>query len=289
MSGKLKWLASLFAGFVGLILVLSVVVYFQSEKQIHRTFEAPLQSVFIPPDSAALAQGVHLATNRCGFCHGPDLGGAVFIDNPVLGRMVPPNLTPGHAADSYSDEELARLIRFGVKRDGEGVLLMPAQAFYHLSDQDLGSIISHVRSIEPVERTLPGTNIGPLGRILLATGALVTEATRITPDMPRAESAPPGPTPEYGRYIAKTVCAACHGQKLQGGDSGAAEAPSLVIVNHYTFEQFQRLMREGITRVDNQISPNLMPWPMMEQFTDYEVAGLYAYLNKFSGHDESED
>ena len=68
-----------------------------------------------------------------------------------------------------------------------------------------------------------------------------------------------------------------------------AEAPSLVIVNHYTLEQFKRLMKKGITRVDNQISPNLMPWPMMAQFTEDEVAGLYTYLNKFTGHDGSED
>jgi acetylornithine deacetylase/succinyl-diaminopimelate desuccinylase-like protein len=60
----------------------------------------------------------------------------VFFDQPMLARLVAPNVV--RAIKGYSDAELARLLRHGVRPDGRGVAVMPSSTFYHLDDADLG-------------------------------------------------------------------------------------------------------------------------------------------------------
>lgn len=54
---------------------------------------------------------------------------------PTLSQVVLPQ---------YSDEELARLIRYGVKRDGSSTIEMISYATWALGDQDLVDIIAHL-------------------------------------------------------------------------------------------------------------------------------------------------
>ena len=57
----------------------------------------PAEPLAIPTDITAIQRGQHLASAvaACVECHGPNLAGKVYIDDPALGRIVPPNLTRG--------------------------------------------------------------------------------------------------------------------------------------------------------------------------------------------------
>ncbi len=46
----------------------------------------------------------------------------MLIDEPGIGRIVAPNLT--RFVPMYSDAELVRLIRHGVKKDGTGAFII---------------------------------------------------------------------------------------------------------------------------------------------------------------------
>ena len=86
-------------------------------------------------------------------CHGTDLSGGKTLDMGPLGTLAGPNLSNG-LPTAYSDGELARLIQYGVKRDGRGVRLMPVQDFNWLPQADLVALISHLRGIPAVDRQI---------------------------------------------------------------------------------------------------------------------------------------
>ena len=54
-------------------------------------------------------------------CHGDDLGGGTLNDLGPLGTIVAPNITSHGLGAVYSDQELARVILHGVRRDGRTV------------------------------------------------------------------------------------------------------------------------------------------------------------------------
>ena len=64
-----------------------------------------------------VAEGERLArVLGCRGCHGPDLGGRVFVEIPHVVRLVAPNLTQVRAR--YDDRAFVRLMRSGAKADG---------------------------------------------------------------------------------------------------------------------------------------------------------------------------
>ncbi len=66
---------------------------------------------------------------------------------PTLSQVVP----------LYTDEELARLVRYGLKRDGTSAIGMISYTFWALGDQDLANIIAHLRTqplLPPIDRKL---------------------------------------------------------------------------------------------------------------------------------------
>ena len=91
--------------------------------------------------------------------------GAGFASFPLAGlpgRIVASNITPDPetGAGTWSDDQLARAIREGIGHDGRALFpLMPYQAFAHMSEEDLASVIVYIRSIPPVHKMLPPTEI----------------------------------------------------------------------------------------------------------------------------------
>ena len=97
-----------------------------------------------PTDAAAIAEGGRLARILgCHDCHGEHLEGRLFFSEPHVADLVAPNLS--RLVPSYSDAELARAIRHGIRRDGTGLFAMPSASFFHLSDEDLGRLIAYLR------------------------------------------------------------------------------------------------------------------------------------------------
>ena len=123
-------------------IVAYVVAYVLSERVLRHTYRFPAVAISIPTDPASISEGRRLATIRgcVGGCHGKQAEGVVMFDEPMIGRIVAPNLTA--AVRKYSDAELAVIIRNGVRPTGRSMMVMPAEAFVLLTDEDLGRIIA---------------------------------------------------------------------------------------------------------------------------------------------------
>lgn len=160
---------------------------------------------------ALLERGAYLMRHvaACGNCHtpmGPDgplpgqeMAGRFVLSVPEFDAYAP-NLTPAAIGD-WSDAELARAIREGIRPDGS--VMGPPMAFplYRaISDDDIAAIIAYLRSLPPVETNLPRSTY----RIPLPES--------YGPPLGTVSAPEPGETVEYGAYLAGPVahCIECH-------------------------------------------------------------------------------
>lgn len=276
--------ARIAGGLAGGIVVLVVVLltFFNgiSLSRQHRRYHIADPTLEIPNDSAAVNRGRHLVTAvaACTSCHGSDLGGGIVIDQPLLGRFVAANLTagPGGVGKRDTDQDLARAIRHGVGRSGQSLVFMPSDAFQGLSDRDLSAIIAYLRTVPPVDRKLPPTRVGPIGRTLHVLGSPLLPAERIDHHV-RVVEPPARDNLVYGSHLATVAgCRGCHGPTLSGG---AAPGPALTDgrLADWTEEDFRRAVREG-RRPDGSRLAEPMPWRNFSGLTDDEVSALWRYL-----------
>lgn len=101
-----------------------------------------------PAPTAAPDRGPLLAARRCSGCHGGDLGGT------RVGGWAP-NLTPDEITGlgSWSPAAIGAAIREGIDRDGAPLCpTMPRFSPADLGDEDLASIVAHLRSLAPLDR-----------------------------------------------------------------------------------------------------------------------------------------
>lgn len=267
---------------VGLLIVASVAIYGLSERILRHTYEVPSVAITIPTDPESIQEGRRLATIRgCfGGCHGKEAGGDVLFDDPKIARIVAPDLT--RAVRRYSDSQLAVIIRNGVRPDGRSVIVMPSAAFTGVSNADLGRILAFLKSLPASSGPGPSISVGPLGRIGLVTGQLKVEAELVA----RAAS-PPAAKPqegELGRYLARTVCAECHGTSLRGDSNPDFTSPDLRVVAAYSPDTFTRLLRSGVAVGERQLrvmSPRARN--NLVRLNDAEISALYSYLQTLPG------
>jgi cytochrome c553 len=245
-------------------------------------------TVQVAPDQ--LLVGQRRATG-CAGCHSasanlPLDGGNTNLLGGALGTLYAPNLTPGGPLKDWTDAEIARAIREGVDRDGRALLIMPSDAFHHLSDADVNVLVAYLRSQPSVAGTTPGRDASLLGLGLIGAGALPTAEQ---PHIAQPQSAPPaGVTPEYGQYLADiTGCRMCHGADLQGrapGGFGQPAGPSLgAIAKAWPEGDFVRFFRTGDDPSGRQVDPARMPWrDIGRAYTDDELRAMFAYLRTLS-------
>lgn len=146
----------------------------------------------------------------CGNCHTPLGPNGPEMDKALSGRLVEqneqftaiaPNITPGGEVKDWTDEQLAKAIREGIRPDGK-VLgpPMPFEVYKGLSDTDLMSIVMYLRTVPAVESD-PGKSEYKIP-LPPAWGPPVTSVADV----------PEGVTVEYGEYLAGPVghCIVCH-------------------------------------------------------------------------------
>lgn len=282
-----------FAGYG--IAVLAIVVciagataYIVSNRALKKTFVVTPRPVTIPTDKAAIARGEHIARTRgCVDCHGADFAGAKVVEDGAMGTLYGSNLTPGKGSRtaSFKDVDWVRAIRHGVGPDTVGLLFMPSEEYSRLSDDDLGSVIAFLKSLPAVDRERVPTKIGPITRMLLATGKMKIPATMIdhanlTP--PTAEKAP---TADYGRYLANG-CVGCHGPNFSGGKIEIGPPnwpPARNLTPHETGNMakwseadFMRVIRESRRPDGTEVDP-VMPRGFAGM-DDTELKALYAFF-----------
>jgi cytochrome c553 len=275
MKRIMRWLRFGALSVVLLLVLGSAIVYVLSERILRRAYTEPRVEITVPEDSISMKEGHRLAlVHGCATCHGSDVTGSVFIDDPLLARLVAPNLTT--AVRSYANADLVRIIRRGVRPDGSSVIGMPSEMFSGLTDADLGKILAYLSSAPPQSGLGPERRLGPVARIAFVAGRfrpaaeLARRAGQLTGSWPRdADSTAPG------AYLARTSCTECHGLELRGGD----QAPDLRIAASYSLEAFTVLMRQGKALGNREL-------PLMSQvaqsrfrhFTDQELRNLHTYL-----------
>jgi len=173
----------------------------------------------------------------------------VMVDAFPIGSLLAPNLTLGigsRTAD-FKPRDWDRIVRHGVLRDGHPAV-MPSEDFQHMSDQELSDIVSYIRSLPPVNNTVPRSTFGPLGKVLVATGKMNFSASLIasrdTPHLiyPPAESA----SADFGKHLA-SICVGCHGPDLSGGPIAGGDpswpparnlTPDATGLKGWTYDQF---------------------------------------------------
>ena len=256
-----------------------------------------------------LARGEYLVRNvtACMGCHaehdwtahdapvlpnGLGAGQDMNIIKGFPGEVYSPNITPDSetGAGSWSDDQLVRAIREGVSHDGRALFpFMPYLDFRYMSDEDLASVIVYLRSLAPVHKQQPTTELIFPVRYLIRNVPEPLDAPVPEPDVSTPE--------KHGKYLVTIAgCADCHtpqdshGQPLPGMDfaggfildgpwgrvASANIAPDASGISYYDPAMFMRAIRTGFVgaRKLNQV----MPWYAYRGMTDEDIFAMFVYL-----------
>ena len=216
--------------------------------------------------------------------------GAIFVEDG-MSWLVAPNITPDieTGAGSWTDDQFARAIREGVGHDGRRLFpVMPYMNFRSMSDEDLASVITYIRSLEPVRNVLPKTQIPEVMKGALPPHQPIT-STVSGPDL----SSPVA----RGKYLVTLGnCATCHtpinqqsqpmmdmvfggGFKLKGpwGEvSGANITPDPSGISYYDEGLFNRTLRTG--HVGARKLNYIMPTGYFRNMSDDDLKAIFSYL-----------
>ena len=273
-----------------------------------RRFDVPTPQVRASHDPAVIERGRYLVYGpaACAYCHRPKsdwpalergealpLSGAHTFPLP-FGTIYSSNLTADAETGigAATDGELARVLRYNVRRDGHAAV--PLMEFPNLSDEDLVAAISFLRTLPAVRLDVPPHDLTMTGRLVV--GVLLTPEGPTRP--PRASS-PIGATVERGEYLANDVaaCVSCHtdrgprgdlvgprfagGQRMEfaGDTSRVLVTPNLTPdpqtgrVATWSEDRFISRFRLG-----TQIRETIMPWGAYRRMTDDDLRAVYRYL-----------
>ena len=256
-------------------------------------------------DESLLARGTYLVEGivACGNCHTPRnadttanedmrLAGGFVIAEPGFTAYAP-NITQDRETGigNWSDEEIMRAIREGVRPDGTVIgPPMPIPSYRGMSDSDVRAVVAYLRTVPPVRNVVPRSvyNIPlpeswgpPLGSV---------------PDVPRDDAL------AYGTYLGNAIghCMECHTPMSEGvfdfnrtGAGGLAfdkplgmeiAAVAANITPHredgigaWTDEEIKRAITQGISRDGRMLLP-VMAYPYYHNISDEDLDALIVYL-----------
>lgn len=286
----IRWLKRIGIGLIVLVLLIVAAVgtvYGIVGRKLAKKYPTQVAAVSIPTDSAALERGRHLviAVNKCVGCHGDNLAGKKIFDDGAFGTLYSANLTSGNGgvAAGFTDADFVRAIRHGIGVDGRPLVFMPSDEYYYMNDSDLGAVIAYLKTVKPVDHTVPPRKIGIMGRVVhQLAGFPPIPATSIPAGEVSRPVVPAGPTAEYGKYLTQIgACMGCHGPSLSGGAmiEGKVKAANITPegLKGWTEADFVKAMRTGI-RPGGRVLSAAMPWPYVGKLTDEELRATWLYL-----------
>jgi mono/diheme cytochrome c family protein len=248
----------------------------------------------------AVERGEYLVTGPagCGNCHTP-LGPNGFVAGQELaGRLVEDiepftayaaNITPAGRIAQWSDDELKKAIREGIRPDGSLIgPPMPFAMYKGLGDDDLNAIVAYLRTVPAVQNEVPKSTY----RIPLppAYGPPVQSVT-----------APPrGITVAYGAYLAGPVahCMECHtpqgptGPLLETdlgrggfefhGPFGTSVSSNITPhpvdgIARWTDADLKMMITQGVRPGGTPMLPP-MPYPFLAKMTAEDLDAVVLYL-----------
>jgi mono/diheme cytochrome c family protein len=293
----LKWVGIVLGGLIGLLVIAVIFMIVSTNNRMNKQYTVTVETIAIPTDEASIANGSHWADIHCHACHGDDLSGGEFFNDPQLGYVDAPNLTSGKGGvgRTFTDEDWVRAIRHGVKGDGTSVFIMPVNDFYYLSDYDLGSIIAYVKTVPPVDNEIRPKALSSMAKILYALGAFgdLLYAETIQHDV-RPAAPVIGVTVDYGEYLVNAHgCKSCHSDNLAGGQPAEPGAPFALNLTPggelagWSQEDFFTTLRTGVVPSGRNLSAS-MPWVGFSKMTDDETTAVWLYLQSLPALETNE-
>jgi cytochrome c553 len=295
MKKVFRWIGFSVSGILALVLAGIGTLFVLGSQEINKVHVVEGNPVMVEANAETLARGEHIVrfVSGCADCHGSNLAGQVFLDDPSFATIYASNLTTGQggAASVYSDADWERALRKGISHEGRALApMMPSEAVQHFSDEDLASVVAYIKSLPPVDNLVPKPSYAPLAKILVGVGVLP-----LSPDLvakvERLEPTPEiGATKEYGHYLANIAgCTTCHGADLTGAEHPAhpgMQTPNLAGGNAATWnqEEFKQTLRTGRTPEGKDLSLELMPWAMYAGMTDDEIEAMWVWLESLASN-----
>ena len=195
---------------------------------------------------------------------------------------------PAGAVADWSDAELARAIREGIRPDGSLIgPPMPFAMYRGLGDDDLAAIVAFLRTLPAVENETPKSTY----RIPLPPA--------YGPPVESVAAPPRGVTVEYGRYLAGPVahCMECHtpmspqGPMLETdlgrggfefhGPWGISVASNITSSQDglagYTDEEIRTMITKGLRPNGSPMLPP-MPYSFLARTTPEDLDAIVLYL-----------
>jgi mono/diheme cytochrome c family protein len=293
----LKWI-----GAIVLLIVIGISAVVASRQNLK--YEAPFPELIASKDSAVISRGKELVLGaaHCTDCHGAQNADSVLASGGELplsggfkfaleiGDIYTKNITPDTLTGigKRSDREIARLLRYGVRPNGTAVFdFMP---FHNMTDEDLVSVISYLRSLKPVRNLVPENNMNVIGSMVKAF--LIKP---VGPDGEVPKSVKRDTTAAYGKYLAISIanCGGCHtnrdmtgayiGEPFAGGPAfdekdGTYLPPNLT--PHFTGRIWKWSQEAFIKRfrAGKLIKGSPMPWNAFKRMSDDDLKAIYKYL-----------
>lgn len=259
-------------------------------------------AVHAQPATTQVERGKYLVEGpvACANCHtarGPQgrfvfekglSGGMLFNEKPFTARAS--NITPDMETGigKWTDAQLAKAIREGIRPDGTVIgPPMPMEFYRHLSDSDLAAIIAYLRVQAPVSNLVARSEY----RIPLppAYGPPINAPVIAPPVTDKLA---------YGKYVADTAhCMECHtprgdrgmlqtgkwgaGGQIFGGPWGQSISRNLTPdasgLKDWSDAQIENAVRNGKDRDGNPYKPP-MAFSFYKNISDTDMSALLAYL-----------
>jgi mono/diheme cytochrome c family protein len=291
MKVTLKWIGIVAGALASLLILSALTLYGMGQMRLNKKYEVPARMVAIPDEKDALSEGKRIFQYRgCEACHGEQLQGLIYLDNPAIGKVITPNLTNGRGGigGQRTNEDLIRDITQGVRPNGTALLFMPSTEFYYLGNADLGKVLAYIRSVLPVDNEMSPSSLSFTGFIVMNVVKTITflPAEIIPHDVPP----PPAPEPlvnvKYGEYLSLS-CKVCHGLSLAGGEIPGfpAEWPAAPNLTPGSGSRLPSWREAGFIEIihngekhGRRINSNYMPWKSYRHLSDDELRAVYMYL-----------
>lgn len=305
-----------------IIAALALLIYIQVRSNPSDSRPAP--ELAAPNSAQALSRGEYLVKSvaQCWRCHAAPEAGEPNENAPLsggraldlsglgpgfgllplgLGTYIAPNITPDpdSGIGRWTDGEIVRALREGVSRDGHMLFpIMPYQELRGLSDEDALALVAYLRSRPPVRNIVPPRQLSLAARGLIAFEVIQPAA----PISGTVTAPPPGPTVEYGSYLANHValCSACHtprdpqtwqvhSERLFTGSLFPIPLPGVGLsryapnitpdpdrgIGAWSEEEFIRALREGVAPQGRLLDPAMPRYPQMSAD---DLRAIYRYL-----------
>ena len=277
MRRVLRWLAFGAAVILVAVLAAAAYVWIASEQVMNRRH--PVRPEPLPrPSAAAVAAAPHqMRVLGCFSCHGEGLRGNLMFHEENVANVWAPNVPLKIAG--MADEQIAQVLRQGVKPDRTSVWVMPSKSLSRLTPEETAAIVAYLRTLPRAGRPSPPIELLPLGRIGVVTRKFNPETAHLAA-YKASYPVDLGPQHAAGRKFAALVCAECHGPALSGMRmEDGNQPPDLAVVGAYDLPAFTTLMRTGKPIGGRDLGlMTAIAKENLNYMTDAEIASLYGYL-----------